>query len=156
MTTDFNFDAVMSEPWNLPTAQVATPAALVQRGAPAQFVVRMPSAEEMVRANDARAIAEKLRAMLEALAGMGGQRQAALYKEALGLSSETTPDEFIKQVEFVAMCTVSPVLNRERALWLSRYQPLFFKLLFLKIMELCQEGAALGEAPPSTETPESA
>ena len=156
MTTEFNFDALMAEPWTPPTAQVPTPPALVQRGAPAQFVVRMPSAEEMARANDARAIAEKLRAMIEALAGMGGQRQAAIYKEALGLSSDTTPDEFIKQVEFVTMCTVSPVLNRERALWLSRFQPFFFKMLFTKIMELCLEGAGPGEAPPSTGIPESA
>ncbi|MDG4552889.1 MAG: hypothetical protein P9E24_01370 [Candidatus Competibacter sp.] len=116
----------------------------------------MATAEEMARANDARMIAEKARAMLEALAGLGGQRQAAIYKEAVGLSSETVPDEFVKQVEFVTMCTVSPQLNHERALWLSRFQPLFFKWLFLKIMELCQEGATSGEAPPSTETPQSA
>lgn len=156
MTTDFNFEALMAEPWAPPTAQVQTPPALTQRGAPAHFTVRMATAEEMARANDARMVAEKARAMLDALAGLGGQRQAAIYKEAVGLSSETVPDEFVKQIEFVTMCTVSPPLNHERALWLSRFQPLFFKWLFLKIMELCQEGAAPGEAPSSTETPESA
>ncbi len=156
MTTDFNFEALMAEPWTPSTAQVATPEALVQRGAPAHFTVRMATVEEMARANDARMIAEKARAMLDALAGLGGQRQAAIYKEAVGLSSDTVPDEFIKQIEFVTMCTVSPPLNHERALWLSRFHPLFFKWLFLKIMELSQEGATPGEAPPSTEIPQSA
>jgi len=155
MMGDLDFEPMMAKPWTPATAEVEVPAALVSRGAPAHFSVRMATAEEMSRANDARMIAEKARAMLEALAGMGGQRQAEVYKEAVGLSSSTVSDEFIKQIEFVTMCTVSPPLNRERALWLSRFQPLFFKLLFLKIMELSQEGATPGEAQPSTEIPAS-
>lgn len=91
MTTDFDFEVLMAEPAKPPTAQVKTPPALTQRGVPPHFTVRMATAEEMARANDARMIAEKARAMLEALAGLGGQRQAAIYKRRWGCRPRPCP-----------------------------------------------------------------
>jgi len=156
MTTEpaFDFEALMNLPWVMPTASLKTPAALVRHGAPERFVVRMASAEEMVRANDARASIEKIRALIESLGALGAREQATAFKAALGLNDDP-PEGFIKQIELVILCTVSPPLDRGKALWLSRFQSFFFKSLFEKIVELCMEGATPGEALPSTEIPAS-
>lgn len=150
----FDFDQVMAMPWVTPTAKVTTPVSLVKLGAPEAFVVRMATAEEMVRANDVHANLEKAKAMVLALTEMGFKQKAEALREALGIG-DSLPDGYIRQIEFVIMCTVEPQLTREHVLWMARMQSFFFKSLFEKIMQLSFEGANLGEAIASTETAES-
>lgn len=152
----FDFDGMMSMPWAESVASVETPKAMISAGAPPAFKVRMATAEEMVRANDIHASLEKAKAMVTALSDLGGNRKAAVDAFKLGLGiGEQLPEGYIRQIEFVLMCTVEPVLTREQVLWLARMQPFFFKSLFEKIMMLSYEGSTLGKAKASTETAES-
>lgn len=149
-----DFDALMNLPWEIPTATVDTPAQLRARGEPDHYMVRMASAEEMAKANNIRASIEKTKALVTALHEAGVTRPSAAIKNWLGLGDDL-PEEYVRQIEYVLLCTVTPALKRQQVLWLARFQPFFFKNLFEQIMLLSFEGADVGEAPPSTETPES-
>lgn len=148
----FDPQALIRQPWFAPTAAVDTPAALVEQGAPAQFRVRMATAEDIVVANEAFKSHETMQAMIEALMEAGSKDKAEALRAALGLDGEP-PENYVRQIEFLIRCTVEPKVDREFALWLGRYFSLFFKALFLKIMELTGQGASLGKAPPSTGEP---
>lgn len=150
-----DFDALMNLPWSLPTADVATPKPLIARGQPAHYTVRMATADEMAKANNIKSSLDKIRAMVSALNGAGIPQQAEALSEWLGLGMDQLAEDYIRQIEYVLLCTVNPPLKRQHVIWLARFQPFFFKNLFEQIMLLSFEGADLGEAMPSTETPES-
>ncbi len=148
----FDPQALIRQLWAQPTAAVDTPAALVEQGAPAQFRVRMATAEDIVVANEAFKRQETMQAMVEALMQAGSKDKAEALRAALGLDGEP-PENYVRQIEFLIRCTEEPKVDREFALWLGRHFSLFFKALFEKIMELTGQGASLGKAPPSTGEP---
>lgn len=135
-------------------AQVAVPelAPLFGDAAPV-WTVRGLTGEELARANDATARVKLYAASVEALMSAANSEQAEALKIIMGVNEVT--ENFAKQLDYLTFGSVEPSISRGDAVRLSASHPMITHQLTKKILELTEQGADLGKALHSTDTPTS-
>lgn len=135
-------------------AQVAVPelAPLFGDAAPV-WTVRGLTGEELARANDATARVKLYAATVEALASAARSEQAEALKNLMGVNE--VPEDLAKRFDHLTFGSVEPAIAREDAVRLFASHPVVAYQLTNKILELTGQGADLGKALHSTESPTS-
>ena len=126
-------------------------------GEPAMWTVRGLTAAELGRAKEACARGlENVRALVEAMAGEGGDKAAAI-RRAFGLSTEDVPEDVSRRIEMLSAASVSPVIgaeNRDVVVKLAEAFPTTFYRLTNTVDQLTGQGATVGKPSRSGATPE--
>lgn len=131
---------------------VAELAPLFGEAAPV-WTVRGLTGEELARANDASARAKLYAATVEALASAAHSEQAEALKTLMGVNE--VPEDLAKRFDHLTFGSVEPAISREDAVRLFASHPIVAYQLTNKILELTGQGADLGKALHSTESPTS-
>lgn len=121
--------------------------------APPLWTVRGLTGEELARANDASARAKLYAATVEALASAAHSEQADALKTLMGVNE--VPEDLAKRFDHLTFGSVDPAISREDAGRLFASHPIVAYQLTNKILELTGQGADLGKALHSTDTPTS-
>lgn len=117
------------------------------------WTVRGLTGEELARANDASARAKLYAATVEALASAAHSEQAEALKTLMGVNE--VPEDLAKRFDHLTFGSVEPAISREDAVRLFASHPIVAYQLTNKILELTGQGADLGKALHSTESPTS-
>lgn len=117
------------------------------------WTVRGLTGEELARANDASARAKLYAATVEALASAAHSEQADALKTLMGVNE--VPEDLAKRFDHLTFGSVEPAISREDAVRLFASHPIVAYQLTNKILELTGQGADLGKALHSTESPTS-
>jgi hypothetical protein len=124
--------------------------------APAQWIVRGLTGEEIARANEAASRATLVASAVEALAAGSAAKaeQVEAMRGILGYGTDT-PADLVKRLDHLVAGSVEPAIDREIAVRLFNAYPVVAYQLTNKILELTGLGADPGKAPHSTSTAES-
>lgn len=105
--------------------------------------VRALNANEFAKIEEATSDrGEKLRALVQAMAGSGDKAEA--LKDAFGLDREDTAEDITRRIEILMHGSVQPELsieNRDVAVQLAEYYPTTFYNITNKILNLTGQGA---------------
>lgn len=124
-------------------------------GGEAEWIVRAPSANDLARANEAKARLDRSEALAAALVtGSAGEilREA---QRALGRSKDVEPD-IARRLELLVACSLEPACDMELAIKLAEFAPVQFYHVTNQILVLSGQGPAQakkrtgsGVIPPS-------
>jgi hypothetical protein len=154
----FNSEAFKQAHFEPRTATIKVPELAEWFDGPAEWIVRAPAANDLARANEAKARLDRTEALAQALAsGTGGEvlREA---QRALGRSNDTEPD-IARRMELIEACSVDPVCDREMSLKLAQFAPVQFYQVTNRILILSGQGPATAKkrkrsgAIPASELP---
>lgn len=112
--------------------------------------VRGLTAAEVARSREASDRSEKIKSLVEAMAGDGDK--AAAIRENLGLSGDEVPEDVSRRIEMLCCGSISPALDdehRDVAVQLAAAFPIKFYEITNAIQELTGQGAELGKRKPS-------
>ncbi len=122
--------------------------------APAEWIVRGLTGEEIARSNEASARHKLVGVAVEALASASAApaQQTEALKELLGYGG-SVPEDLAKRLDHLVFCSIQPVIDRDIAVRLFAHYPVVAFTLTNKILELTGLGADVGKAPHSTAIP---
>ena len=119
------------------------------------WVIRAPTANDLARANEAKARLDRSDALAAALISGTAGEVLKEAQRALGRSSDVEPD-IAKRMELLAACSVDPVCDLELAVKLAEFAPVQFYHLTNQILVLSGQGPVQakkrrgsGGTPPS-------
>lgn len=152
---------LMNAPLQLREAEIAVPelTAFFPKGEKPVWVVRQLTGAELGRAREATENADKLKALVTAMAGDGDKAEA--IRSALGLSEDEVPGDVSRRIEMLAAGSVNPKIgheNRDLAVLVAEKYSITFYTLTNKIQELTGQGAEVGKpkrsgVKPAPESP---
>lgn len=127
------------------TVPVPTLSKFFEEGEKPEFKIRGLEGPEIAVARQAMQTNRSLETMVEGLLSSNNDDKVQAIKDALGVASETCPDDYVYRVAVLYLGSVEPKLDQNQAVLIAVTNGVAFYNLTNKILQLTGMGKVLGE-----------